>query len=120
MVKICLQPKVLNSIFNPMITEVKVGTEKLSDLPFFLGLGSCFVNNLTPFLNEWGYDYIYNPLGTTFNPISIAKQLNIPYLYLGYWIKDHLSMGYKENYKPFEILQNRPTLEEKTIWSYYE
>ena len=58
-----------------MITEVKVGTEKLSDPPFFLGLGSCFVNNLTPFLNEWGYDYIYNPLGTTFNPISIAKQL---------------------------------------------
>lgn len=58
-----------------MITEVKVGTEKLSDPPFFLGLGSCFVNNLTPFISEWGYDYIYNPLGTTFNPISIAKQL---------------------------------------------
>ena len=58
-----------------MITEVKVGTEKLSDPLFFLGLGSCFVNNLTPFLNKWGYDYKYNPLGTTFNPISIAKQL---------------------------------------------
>lgn len=52
--------------------------------------------------------------------ISIAKQLNIPYIYLGYWIKDHFSMGYKENYKPFEILQNRPALDENTIWSYYE
>lgn len=51
--------------------------------------------------------------------ISIAKQHNIPYLYLGYWIKDHLSMGYKERYKPFEILVNRPTLLEKTIWSDY-
>jgi len=52
--------------------------------------------------------------------ISIAKQLKIKYLYLGYWIKDHFSMGYKEFYKPFEILQNRPKLDEDTIWSYYE
>jgi len=52
--------------------------------------------------------------------ISIAKQNNIPYLYLGYWIKDHFSMGYKERYAPFEVLENRPTLDEKTIWSIYE
>jgi leucyl-tRNA---protein transferase len=51
--------------------------------------------------------------------ISIAKQNNIPYLYLGYWIKDHLSMGYKERYKPFEILANRPTLFEETVWCDY-
>lgn len=58
-----------------MITEVKVGTEELSAPPFFLGLGSCFVSNLDPYLNEWGYGYQFNPLGTSFNPISIAKQL---------------------------------------------
>jgi len=52
--------------------------------------------------------------------ISIAKQNNIPYLYLGYWIKDHFSMGYKERYAPFEVLENRPKLDEKTIWSIYE
>ncbi|MBD3841467.1 MAG: arginyltransferase [Campylobacterales bacterium] len=52
--------------------------------------------------------------------ISIAKQLKIPYIYLGYWIKEHYSMGYKERYKPFEVLQNRPKLDEETIWSYYE
>ncbi|MGB3750681.1 MAG: arginyltransferase [Arcobacteraceae bacterium] len=51
--------------------------------------------------------------------ISIAKQNNIPYLYLGYWIKDHFSMGYKERYAPFEVLENRPKLDEKTIWSIY-
>ena len=52
--------------------------------------------------------------------ISIAKQNKIPYLYLGYWIKDHFSMGYKERYAPFEVLENRPKLDEKTIWSIYE
>lgn len=52
--------------------------------------------------------------------IHIAKELKIPYIYLGYWIKEHFSMGYKEKYKPFEVLQNRPNLDEKTIWSYNE
>ena len=52
--------------------------------------------------------------------ISIAKQANIPYIFLGYWIKDHFSMGYKENYAPFEVLQNRPDLEEVCEWKWYE
>ena len=58
-----------------MITEVKVGTEELSAPPFFFGIGSCFVSNLEPYLNHWGYGYKFNPLGTSFNPISISKQL---------------------------------------------
>jgi hypothetical protein len=58
-----------------MITEVKVGTEELSAPPFFFGIGSCFVSNLEPYLDSWGYRYQFNPLGTSFNPISIAKQL---------------------------------------------
>ena len=58
-----------------MITAVKVGTEELSAPPFFLGIGSCFVSNLDPYLNTWGYGYQFNPLGTSFNPISISKQL---------------------------------------------
>jgi len=52
--------------------------------------------------------------------IQLAKEYNIPYVYLGYWIKDHFSLGYKNRYKPFEILQNRPNLDEKTIWKYYD
>jgi arginine-tRNA-protein transferase len=52
--------------------------------------------------------------------IKMAKALNIPYIYLGYWIKQHQSMGYKEEYKPFEILHNRSALNEKAIWLPYE
>ena len=70
------------------------------------------------------YDHDYEDLSlgkfSILAQISIAKQTKVPYLYLGYWIKDHLSMGYKEKYKPFEMLVNRPKLNQKTIWRDYE
>ncbi len=69
------------------------------------------------------YDHDYEDLSigkfSILVQIKIAKELNIPYIYLGYWIKEHFSMGYKEAYKPFEILKNRASLEEKTIWEPY-
>ena len=70
------------------------------------------------------YDHDYEDLSlgkfSILAQISIAKQAKIPYVYLGYWIQDHYSMGYKEKYKPFEVLENRPKLTEETIWSYHE
>jgi arginine-tRNA-protein transferase len=69
------------------------------------------------------YDHDYEKLSlgkySILAQISIAKQKAIPYLYLGYWIKDHFSMGYKEAYKPFEILVNRPNLDEEPIYKPY-
>ena len=66
------------------------------------------------------YDHSYADLSigkfSILAQIKIAKELNIPYIYLGYWIKDHFSMGYKEAYNPFEILDNRATLNETPIW----
>lgn len=70
----------------------------------------------------YDHDYADFSLGkfSILAQIKIAKEMNIPYIYLGYWIKDHYSMGYKEAYKPFEILENRATLDESTIWREYE
>lgn len=70
------------------------------------------------------YDHDYSELSlgkfSILAQIKIAKELNIPYIYLGYWIKEHYSMGYKEAYKPFEILKNRADLSQETIWEEYK
>lgn len=70
------------------------------------------------------YNHSYSELSigkfSILTQIKIAKELNIPYIYLGYWIKNHYSMGYKEHYKPYEILINRPSLEDEAIWEKYE
>jgi len=69
------------------------------------------------------YDHDYSDLSigkfSILVQIKVAKNLNIPYIYLGYWIKDHYSMGYKKEYKPFEILTNRANMDEKAIWKKY-
>ncbi|MEA3354560.1 MAG: arginyltransferase [Campylobacterota bacterium] len=69
----------------------------------------------------YDHDYDEYSLGkySILAQISLAKQNKVPYLYLGYWIKDHFSMGYKEAYKPFEVLLNRPSLTEETVWEEY-
>ncbi len=66
----------------------------------------------------YDHDYSHLSLGTfsILKQIEIATLLNIDYLYPGYWIKNHYSLGYKERFKPFEILINRPNIYEKPIW----
>lgn len=37
--------------------------------------------------------------------IEQAKQLNMPFVYLGYWIKESRKMSYKTNFRPLEALR---------------
>lgn len=38
--------------------------------------------------------------------IRRARRFGLPYVYLGYWVKNSPKMAYKENYKPLEILSD--------------
>lgn len=66
----------------------------------------------------YDHDYSHLSLGTfsILKQLEIAKSYDIEYFYPGYWIKNHHSLGYKERFKPFEILLNRPEIYEIPIW----
>lgn len=38
--------------------------------------------------------------------IEQARRLNLPYVYLGYWIQESRKMGYKTQFRPFQTLQD--------------
>jgi len=42
--------------------------------------------------------------------IELARELDLPYLYLGYWIKDCDKMNYKSRFQPLELLK-------KGVWA---
>lgn len=39
--------------------------------------------------------------------IEKARQLNLPYVYMGYWIRQCQKMSYKTHYRPLELLVNK-------------
>ena len=47
---------------------------------------------------------------------ELARQNDISRVYLGYWIAGNDSMRYKARYRPHEILQGRPQLDEEPVW----
>ncbi len=48
--------------------------------------------------------------------LEIGKRLGMRHFYPGYWIEGHYAMGYKSDFKPFEILLGRPGLHEQPIY----
>ncbi len=49
--------------------------------------------------------------------IKIAKEENLDWIYLGYYVKDCPSLSYKGAYEPLYTLQGRPEVHERSIWT---
>jgi arginine-tRNA-protein transferase len=66
------------------------------------------------------YDPDYNKFSlgnfSIYKQIELAKERNLKWIYLGYYVKDCDSLNYKINFSPNEILQNNPELGEAAIW----
>ena len=45
--------------------------------------------------------------------VNLAKEMSLPYLYLGYWVAGSEKMAYKAQYEPLELFANGK-------WSLYE
>jgi arginine-tRNA-protein transferase len=43
--------------------------------------------------------------------IEQCRTLNLPWLYLGYWIKQSPKMAYKQNFRPAQFRQNSKWLD---------
>lgn len=91
-------------------------------------IGVAFLDILEKFKSMSAIYFFYNhkykhlSLGifSILKQIEIARQLGLFYVYPGYWIKDHYSLGYKDKFTPFESLINRPQLYEQPIWQLYD
>lgn len=53
-------------------------------------------------------DHIKDGLGTymILDHIELAKQIGLPYVYLGYWVPGSPKMAYKANFGPLEVYRN--------------
>jgi len=63
-------------------------------------------------------DYSSYSLGklSMYNQILIAKENNLKWIYLGYYVEECPSLSYKAEYKPYLTLQKRPYIDEKALW----
>jgi arginine-tRNA-protein transferase len=51
-----------------------------------------------------------------YKQIEMAKERELKWIYLGYYVKDCDSLNYKVNFTPYEILQNNDELDEAAVW----
>lgn len=61
---------------------------KLSYADYFLGIGSCFVEQIAQRLQQRKFSCVYNPLGIAFNPYSVALGLHRVLAPVEYQAKD--------------------------------
>jgi arginine-tRNA-protein transferase len=51
-----------------------------------------------------------------YEQIILAKEYDLDWIYLGYYVEHSQSLKYKASYQPYQILQGNPNLDEDVIW----
>jgi arginine-tRNA-protein transferase len=51
-----------------------------------------------------------------YEQIILAKEYDLDWIYLGYYVEHCQSLKYKASYQPYQILQGYPNLDEDAIW----
>lgn len=64
-------------------------------------------------------DYSHLSLGrfSMYQQIYIAQTNKLPWVYLGYYVEKCPSLKYKADYKPYEVLEEDPSLDESPVWT---
>jgi arginine-tRNA-protein transferase len=52
--------------------------------------------------------------------IKLAKILDLPWIYLGYWVDGCKAFAYKTNFQPQEILDGFPHVSEQPLWETWD
>jgi len=66
-------------------------------------------------------DYLNLSLGTysLLYQVELAKVLDLPWIYLGYWVDGCKAFAYKTKFEPQEILDGFPKVEEESDWNLF-
>jgi len=66
-------------------------------------------------------DYLNLSLGTysLLYQVELAKVLELPWIYLGYWVDGCKAFAYKTKFEPQEILDGFPKVEEESNWNLF-
>ncbi|MCP3097523.1 arginyltransferase [Myxococcus sp. K15C18031901] len=105
---------------HPSAREVAWYDDDAEDGPRLVALGLC---DETP--RAWSavyffYDpaYAHRSLGTAsvVFQVELARERGIPHVYLGYRVEGCASLRYKGNFRPHEVLEQRPALDAAPQW----
>lgn len=106
---------------HPSVREVAYYDDTAEGGPKLVGLGIC-----DELPHAWSAVYFfYEPAYAKCSPgvanvvfqVELARARGIPHVYLGYRVQDCASLRYKGNYRPHELLEGRPALDEAPRWT---
>ena len=96
-------------------SETKLITSYLNDKLIAVAVTDFQSNALSAIYTFFDPELTARSLGvySILRQIEYCKHLNLPYLYLGYWIRDSHKMDYKIDYAPVELFQ-------RNYWKRYQ